>query len=201
MRFVIVTGMSGGGKSHAIRMLEDAGFYCVDNLPVSLIRTFIDLLALPDVALELGAFQGLGVVYGRLGVRGLVHVVLLEHAWADDGGAREARCGGDRGDQPPDGHRDVDGVSCARLCAGDLDLRGSGDAAALELGGEVAFALASVVAALVKPGGLDVDLRAVLQSLRELREHVLLGHSAQELGLGAGGQGRVRHKGAGCGCR
>ena len=48
MRFVIVTGMSGGGKSHAIRMLEDAGFYCVDNLPVSLIRTFIDLLALPD---------------------------------------------------------------------------------------------------------------------------------------------------------
>lgn len=48
MRFVIVTGMSGGGKSSAIRMLEDAGFYCVDNLPVSLIRTFIDLLATPD---------------------------------------------------------------------------------------------------------------------------------------------------------
>lgn len=48
MRFVIVTGMSGGGKSSAIRMLEDAGFYCVDNLPVSLIRTFIDLCATPD---------------------------------------------------------------------------------------------------------------------------------------------------------
>ena len=32
MRFVIVTGMSGGGKSTALRMLEDAGFYCVDNL-------------------------------------------------------------------------------------------------------------------------------------------------------------------------
>ena len=36
MRFVIVTGMSGGGKSTALRMLEDVGFYCVDNLPVSL---------------------------------------------------------------------------------------------------------------------------------------------------------------------
>jgi len=36
MRFVIVTGMSGGGKSTALKMLEDAGFYCVDNLPVSL---------------------------------------------------------------------------------------------------------------------------------------------------------------------
>ncbi len=47
MRFVIVTGMSGGGKSTALRMLEDAGFYCVDNLPVSLIETFMDLIANP----------------------------------------------------------------------------------------------------------------------------------------------------------
>ena len=37
MRFVIVTGMSGGGKATAIHMLEDAGYYCVDNLPVRLI--------------------------------------------------------------------------------------------------------------------------------------------------------------------
>lgn len=41
MRFVIVTGMSGGGKSTALKMLEDAGFYCVDNLPVSLIEKFV----------------------------------------------------------------------------------------------------------------------------------------------------------------
>lgn len=47
MRFVIVTGMSGGGKSTALKMLEDAGFYCVDNLPVSLIETFMDLIATP----------------------------------------------------------------------------------------------------------------------------------------------------------
>ncbi len=48
MRFVIVTGMSGGGKATAIHMLEDAGFYCVDNLPVSLIEKFTELIMMPD---------------------------------------------------------------------------------------------------------------------------------------------------------
>lgn len=48
MRFVIVTGMSGGGKSTAQKMLEDAGFYCVDNLPVSLIEKFVELIATPN---------------------------------------------------------------------------------------------------------------------------------------------------------
>jgi UPF0042 nucleotide-binding protein len=40
MRFVIVTGMSGAGKSTALKTLEDMGFFCVDNLPVMLIETF-----------------------------------------------------------------------------------------------------------------------------------------------------------------
>lgn len=48
MRFVIVTGMSGGGKATAIHMLEDAGFYCVDNLPVTLIEKFTELITMPD---------------------------------------------------------------------------------------------------------------------------------------------------------
>ena len=48
MRFVVVTGMSGGGKSTALKMLEDAGFYCVDNLPVSLIDKFVELIATPE---------------------------------------------------------------------------------------------------------------------------------------------------------
>ncbi|ADU91787.1 RNase adapter RapZ [Taylorella equigenitalis] len=39
---VIVTGISGSGKSVAIKQLEDAGYYCVDNLPVSLVKSFID---------------------------------------------------------------------------------------------------------------------------------------------------------------
>ena len=44
MRFVIVTGMSGAGKSTALRVLEDAGFFCVDNLPIALISKFADLI-------------------------------------------------------------------------------------------------------------------------------------------------------------
>lgn len=48
MRFVIVTGMSGGGKRTAQKMLEDMGFYCVDNLPVSLIEKFVELIATPN---------------------------------------------------------------------------------------------------------------------------------------------------------
>jgi UPF0042 nucleotide-binding protein len=42
-RFVVITGMSGAGKSQAIRALEDLGFYCVDNLPITLIPAFADL--------------------------------------------------------------------------------------------------------------------------------------------------------------
>ncbi len=48
MRFVIVTGMSGSGKSTAMRILEDMGFYCVDNLPVGLIEKFMEILSEPN---------------------------------------------------------------------------------------------------------------------------------------------------------
>lgn len=44
MRFVIVTGMSGAGKSTALKMLEDMEYFCVDNLPVMLIEKFVQLL-------------------------------------------------------------------------------------------------------------------------------------------------------------
>ncbi len=47
MRFVIVTGMSGAGKQTAMKMLEDMGFYCVDNMPVPLIDKFIELFSGP----------------------------------------------------------------------------------------------------------------------------------------------------------
>ncbi len=48
MRFVVVTGMSGGGKRTALKMLEDAGFYCVDNLPIPLLEKFVELIAMPN---------------------------------------------------------------------------------------------------------------------------------------------------------
>ncbi|WP_026476705.1 RNase adapter RapZ [Alkaliphilus transvaalensis] len=43
MRFVIVTGLSGAGKSQAVKHLEDFGYFCVDNLPPSLIPKFVEL--------------------------------------------------------------------------------------------------------------------------------------------------------------
>jgi UPF0042 nucleotide-binding protein len=43
--FVIITGLSGAGKSHAIKCFEDMGFFCVDNLPTTLIPTFAELIA------------------------------------------------------------------------------------------------------------------------------------------------------------
>jgi RNase adapter protein RapZ len=42
-RFVVLTGLSGSGKSQAIRALEDLGYFCVDNLPVSLLPMFAEL--------------------------------------------------------------------------------------------------------------------------------------------------------------
>jgi UPF0042 nucleotide-binding protein len=51
-RFIIVTGLSGSGKSHAIRALEDLGYFCVDNLPVLLIPTMADLVAREEAGIE-----------------------------------------------------------------------------------------------------------------------------------------------------
>ena len=44
MRFVIVTGMSGAGRGTSLRILEDAGYFCVDNLPISLVGKFAELI-------------------------------------------------------------------------------------------------------------------------------------------------------------
>lgn len=43
LNFVIITGLSGAGKTLAMRVFEDYGYFCVDNLPPALIHTFIDL--------------------------------------------------------------------------------------------------------------------------------------------------------------
>jgi UPF0042 nucleotide-binding protein len=90
MRFVIVTGMSGGGKATAIHMLEDAGFYCVDNLPVSLIGKFTELITMPDseitkVVLGVDAragqsFEGVAGIIDKLKERGIPVEVLFMDA-------------------------------------------------------------------------------------------------------------------------
>ena len=52
MKLVILTGMSGAGKSTALKMMEDIGFYCVDNLPIPLIEKFIELADLRNTELQ-----------------------------------------------------------------------------------------------------------------------------------------------------
>lgn len=47
MEIIIVTGMSGAGKSTALKMLEDVGYFCIDNLPVDLMLKLNELLSIP----------------------------------------------------------------------------------------------------------------------------------------------------------
>ena len=66
MRFVIVTGMSGAGKSSALKMLEDIGYFCVDNLPVPLLDKFAQMTLdkaahIEDVALGIDIRNGEGI--------------------------------------------------------------------------------------------------------------------------------------------
>lgn len=63
MRLVIVTGMSGAGKTTALKMLEDMGFYCADNLPISLVGKFGELVqqsggSIPNAALGIDIRSG-----------------------------------------------------------------------------------------------------------------------------------------------
>lgn len=56
MQFVIITGMSGSGKSSAINVLEDIGYYCIDNIPPELISKFADICAQSNGKIDKVAF-------------------------------------------------------------------------------------------------------------------------------------------------
>ena len=45
MRIVIISGLSGSGKTIALNLFEDASYYCVDNLPAALLQTLVEHLA------------------------------------------------------------------------------------------------------------------------------------------------------------
>lgn len=55
MKLLIITGMSGAGKSHALRKLEDMGFFCVDNLPSAMLLDFAGLCEKSTPAIEKAA--------------------------------------------------------------------------------------------------------------------------------------------------
>ena len=87
VQVLVITGLSGSGKTHVSRALEDAGWLCVDNLPTALIPSFVDLLArsrerkrsalVVDMR-EPGFLEGFPEVYRRLRRRVAASLLFLE---------------------------------------------------------------------------------------------------------------------------
>lgn len=84
---VVISGASGSGKSTALRALEDLGFFCMDNLPVSLVEQVCDLsnrheeienLALVIDSREGPFLEGVGKMLDRLTKRAVLRVVWLD---------------------------------------------------------------------------------------------------------------------------
>ena len=91
--FVLITGFSGAGKSQAMACFEDAGYFCVDNLPPSMIAGLADLFAHEGSKVERAAvvsdvrsgeyFEGLVKVLDELTKRGFPHRILFLEASED----------------------------------------------------------------------------------------------------------------------
>ncbi|MGN0482697.1 MAG: RNase adapter RapZ [Lachnospiraceae bacterium] len=91
MKFIILTGMSGAGKSTALKMLEDMGYFCVDNLPVPLIEKFAEITTgmpgqeLQKVAIGIDirsghSFDEIHTVLGRLKKKEIPYEILFLEA-------------------------------------------------------------------------------------------------------------------------
>src|ERR1700756_3735728 len=88
---VVITGFSGAGKSTAMNVFEDAGYFCVDNLPPELIRSLVEVFAQGGSKVERAAvvsdvrggvyFEALRAVVDELDALGINHhVVFLDAA-------------------------------------------------------------------------------------------------------------------------
>lgn len=86
MRLVIISGVSGSGKSVALHVLEDLGFYCVDNIPVALLKPFVDEL----IWRKDPAFENVGIgLDARSRASDLAHVPTLVQTLREGGLAVE----------------------------------------------------------------------------------------------------------------
>ena len=71
MKIIIVTGMSGSGKTVALKMFEDFGYYCVDNLPVELVSNFVELTIDSERGMK-GVAVGIDIRSGLDGLDGVI---------------------------------------------------------------------------------------------------------------------------------
>ncbi|MCB1638049.1 MAG: RNase adapter RapZ, partial [Thiothrix sp.] len=79
MQIIIITGMSGAGKSYALQTLEDNGYYCIDNLPSQLIEA---LLQTPQIARQSSLAIGIDIRGGRESLQEIprtIHRIRLTH--------------------------------------------------------------------------------------------------------------------------
>src|SRR5881275_2616009 len=91
--FVVITGFSGAGKSQAMACFEDAGYFCVDNLPPEMIASLAELFAHEGSKVERAAvvcdvrggtyFEGIAEVLDELDKRGTPHRLLFLEASED----------------------------------------------------------------------------------------------------------------------
>src|SRR5436309_1693184 len=91
--FVVITGFSGAGKSQAMACFEDAGYFCVDNLPPEMLASLAELFTHEGSKVERAAvvsdvrggiyFEGLEKVLDDLDQRGVRHRVLFLEAHED----------------------------------------------------------------------------------------------------------------------
>src|SRR5881227_3195447 len=91
--FVVITGFSGAGKSQAMACFEDAGYFCVDNLPPEMLASLAELFTHEGSKVERAAvvsdvrggiyFEGLAKVLDDLDERGIRHRVLFLEAHED----------------------------------------------------------------------------------------------------------------------
>ncbi len=90
MKLVIVTGMSGAGKVSALKILEDMGYYCVDNLPIPLLPTFAELVSTQNMEITKAAIgidirngnglQDIGACLDQMEKAGFSHKILFMDA-------------------------------------------------------------------------------------------------------------------------
>jgi RNase adapter protein RapZ len=82
LRLVVISGLSGSGKSVALHLLEDLGFYCIDNIPVALLRSFVEEI----VPRQSPAYENVGIgLDARSGKDDIEAVPALLHKLRADG--------------------------------------------------------------------------------------------------------------------
>ena len=79
MEVVIITGMSGAGRSRAADWFEDQGYYCVDNMPPVLINNFLAMASSAENNIEKAVFVHQNIEFGHIVKFGIHHIIVCSY--------------------------------------------------------------------------------------------------------------------------